>query len=122
MTRIAAVDGKKSAFRMCSYGRETLYTDAEEVGKVVPELVEYEDNGKDAKGVDYAKLTALLIEATKEQQALIRKQQHQLKTQQVQIANLNNQVRMIQTALHESGRTDAGVLTAKANTSFMHRD
>jgi hypothetical protein len=101
-------------------GKHQIGLIAEEVGKVVPELVEYEDNGKDAKGVDYAKLTALLIEATKEQQALIRKQQHQLKTQQVQIANLNNQVRTIQTALHESGRTDAGVLTAKANTSFMH--
>ena len=42
---------------------------AEEVGAVVPQVVEYEDNGKDAKGVEYARLTALLIEATKQQQA-----------------------------------------------------
>jgi hypothetical protein len=45
---------------------------AEEVGAVVPELVSYEANGKDARSVDCARLTALLIEATKEQQREIR--------------------------------------------------
>ena len=44
---------------------------AEEVGQVVPEIVSYEANGKDARGVDYTRLTALLIEAVKEQQAKI---------------------------------------------------
>jgi hypothetical protein len=33
--------------------------------------VAYEDNGVDARSVDYARLVALLIEATKEQQATI---------------------------------------------------
>jgi hypothetical protein len=108
------------SYGMKDSGKHQIGVIAEEVGAVVPELVDWEKNGKDARGVDYARLTALLIEATKEQQVLIHKQQHQLKTQQVQIANLNNQVRTIQTALHESGRTDAGVLTAKATTSFMH--
>jgi len=42
---------------------------AEEVGKVVPEVVSYEANGKDARGIDYARLTALLVEAVKQQQA-----------------------------------------------------
>jgi hypothetical protein len=42
------------------------------VGAVVPEIVSYEQNGKDAAGVDYGRLTALLIEAVK-QQALARK-------------------------------------------------
>jgi hypothetical protein len=44
---------------------------AEDVGKVVPEVVAYEDNGVDAKSIDYARLTALLIEAVKEQQKTI---------------------------------------------------
>jgi len=44
---------------------------AEEVGAVVPEVVEWEPNGKDARGVDYSRLTALLIEAAKQQQAEI---------------------------------------------------
>jgi hypothetical protein len=41
---------------------------AEEVGEVLPEIVAYEENGKDAKGLDYSRLVALLIEAVKEQQ------------------------------------------------------
>ncbi len=38
---------------------------AEEVGKVLPEIVNYEKNGIDADGMDYSKLTPLLIEAIK---------------------------------------------------------
>lgn len=41
---------------------------AEEVGAVVPEVVSFEANGKDVRGVDYSRLTALLIEAVKQQQ------------------------------------------------------
>ena len=58
---------------------------AEEVGKVVPEVVSYEENGKDARGIDYARLTALLVEAVKQQQAEIRRQQSQLSKQQLQV-------------------------------------
>ena len=36
---------------------------AEEVGAVLPEIVTYEENGVDAVGMDYSKLTPLLIEA-----------------------------------------------------------
>jgi hypothetical protein len=38
---------------------------AEEVGKVLPEIVDYEENGIDAVGMDYSKLTPLLVEAVK---------------------------------------------------------
>ena len=38
---------------------------AEEVGKVLPEIVVYEENGIDASGMDYSKITPLLIEAVK---------------------------------------------------------
>jgi septal ring factor EnvC (AmiA/AmiB activator) len=34
----------------------------------VPEVVSFEDNGIDARGVDYGRLVAVLIEAMKEQQ------------------------------------------------------
>jgi len=44
---------------------------AEEVGEVIPEVVTYEENGVDAKSVDYARLVSVLIEAVKEQQARI---------------------------------------------------
>lgn len=36
---------------------------AEEVGEVIPELVQYEENGVDAIGLDYSKVTPLLVEA-----------------------------------------------------------
>ena len=38
---------------------------AEEVGEVLPEIVQYEENGIDAEGMDYSKLTPLLVEAVK---------------------------------------------------------
>ena len=38
---------------------------AEEVGKVIPEIVVFEKNGIDAEGLDYSRLTPLLIEACK---------------------------------------------------------
>ena len=44
---------------------------AEEVGKVVPEVVDFEENGTDATSMDYSRLTAILVEAVKEQQATI---------------------------------------------------
>lgn len=42
---------------------------AEEVGAVMPEIVRYEANGIDAVGMDYGKLTPLLVEAVKALQA-----------------------------------------------------
>lgn len=57
---------------------------AEEVGEVIPEVVTYEENGKDAKSLDYARLVALLIEGLKEQQKEInalKKEIEQLKTE-----------------------------------------
>ena len=44
---------------------------AEEVGAVLPELVHFEENGVDARSVDYARMTAVLVQAVNEQQALI---------------------------------------------------
>ncbi len=53
-------------------GKHEIGVIAEEVGQVVPEVVSYAQNGVDAQGVDYSRLTALLIEALKSQQAEIR--------------------------------------------------
>jgi hypothetical protein len=94
-------------------GQHEVGVIAEEVGTVVPELVTYEANGKDARGVDYSRLTALLIEATKEQQALLRHQQKLIRAQQAeiraaqiqntaqqaQISQLASQVKTIQVSL-----------------------
>jgi hypothetical protein len=50
-------------------GRHDIGMIAEEVGQVVPEVVAFEENGRDAKSIDYARLTALLVEAVKSLQA-----------------------------------------------------
>ncbi len=52
-------------------GKHDIGLIAEDVGQIVPEVVAYEDNGVDAKSIDYARLTALLVEAVKEQQKTI---------------------------------------------------
>ncbi len=44
---------------------------AEEVGEVLPEIVRYEDNGVDARSIDYSRIVAVLIEAVKAQQVQI---------------------------------------------------
>ncbi len=74
-------------------GKHEIGVIAEEVGEVVPEVVSYEENGKDARGVDYSRLTALLIEATKEQQGEIQHQQAVLRTQAAAIRDLKSELR-----------------------------
>ncbi|MFQ5641432.1 MAG: tail fiber domain-containing protein [bacterium] len=66
-------------------GKHDIGLIAEEVGEVIPEVVEYEENGIDAKSVAYARLVAVLIEAVKEQQKRIEKQQ-------AAIANLSKRI------------------------------
>jgi hypothetical protein len=66
------------SFEWKSNGKRDIGLIAEEVGEVVPEVVEYETNGTHAKSVDYARLVALLIEATKEQQETIENLKAQL--------------------------------------------
>ena len=91
-------------------GKHEIGVIAEEVGKVVPEVVSFEDNGKDARGVDYSRLTALLIEAVKQQQAVIRKQQ-------VQIVHLAAEVREIKTSL----KARSEVRTVKAQAPMVRQ-
>jgi hypothetical protein len=109
--------GKVERLRGVSYeltatGRHEVGVIAEEVGAVVPEVVTFEQNGQDARSVDYSRLTALLIEATKEQQALIERQQEQ-------IVQLMSQVKTIQTSLKTGDRTE--VRTVKADFATVRQ-
>jgi hypothetical protein len=109
--------GKVGRMRGVSYdlkdsGRHEIGVIAEEVGAVVPEVVTYEENGKDARGVDYSRLTALLIEATKEQQreiqhehAALAKALRQIKQQQSLLRAQSAAMRSLQAEVHESGET-----------------
>ena len=88
-------------------GKHEIGVIAEEVGQVVPEVVSFEENGKDAQGVDYSRLTAVLIEAVKEQQRQIQDQRRQIHIQQRQIARLNGKVGVLETALRTPKRARA---------------
>ncbi len=109
--------GKVEQMRGVSYdlkanGKHEVGVIAEEVGAVVPELVSYEQNGKDARSVDYSRLTALLIEATKEQQAAFRQQQaelakalHQIRQQQSLLQAQSSAMRSLQAEVRETRET-----------------
>jgi hypothetical protein len=65
---------------------------AEDVGKVIPEVVEYEANGIDATSVDYSRLVPLLIESIKEQQSTISEQSQDIGDLRNEVAKLKELV------------------------------
>ena len=108
-------------------GKHEIGVIAEEAGAVVPEVVTWEKNGTDAQSVDYGRLTALLIEGMKEQQALIQQQQQQIRVQQAQmkvqqaeITRLSSQVQAIRASLNTS-RTESAIRTVKAEVPTVHQ-
>jgi len=85
--------GKVERLRGVSYtytanGKHDIGMIAEEVGKVVPEVVSYEENGKDASGIDYARLTAVLVEAVKQQQTEIQQEKAEIRRLEVKVRRL----------------------------------
>ena len=66
---------------------------AEEVGRVLPEIVVYEQNGIDASGMDYSKITPLLLEA-------IKAQQEEIESQQKEIESLRARLEAIEETIH----------------------
>jgi len=96
------------AYDLKGSGKHEIGVIAEEVGQVVPEVVSFEENGKDAQGVDYSRLTALLIEAVKEQQRQIQREQtiareeaRELQKEQTQLAKALHQIKQQQSDLRE---------------------
>ena len=72
-------------------GRPDIGLGAEEVAKVAPSLTFTDDKGE-VTGVKYERLSMLLINAIKEQQAIIEHQQSQLERQDKQISGLKKLV------------------------------
>ena len=51
---------------------------AEEVGQVIPSVVEWEADGDDAQGLDYTRVVPILLEGIKDQQRQLESQQMQI--------------------------------------------
>ncbi|USN99815.1 MAG: tail fiber domain-containing protein [Phycisphaeraceae bacterium] len=65
LDKIAQIRGVYYDWDEAHGGHHDVGMIAEEVGQVLPEIVNYEENGVDAVGMDYSKLTPLLVEAVK---------------------------------------------------------
>jgi len=65
LEKISAMRGVYFTWDQDHGGHHDVGMIAEEVGEVLPEIVTYEENGIDAKGMDYSKITPLLVEAVK---------------------------------------------------------
>ena len=72
---------------------------AQEVEKVFPELVAEDEQGY--KGIAYSKLTAVLIEAIKEQQAQMIGQQQQMTEQEARFTALEKENTQLKTIMAE---------------------
>ena len=81
-------------------GRHAVGMIGEEVGKVLPEIVAYEPDGKYVTGMDYSKLTPLLVEAVKALRAEKDKQLEELRGEKdAQIAALQHDNQQLQDRL-----------------------
>jgi hypothetical protein len=145
-TNIQPIEGaleKVENLRGVSYdwkadGKHDIGLIAEEVGKVIPEVVVYEENGKDATAVDYAKLVPVLIEGMKEQQQMLEDkdaqiavlkqekdaeivaQQEQIRTQQQEIAALQARMTTLEESLGAEAReVQTGLLPFSASIVWM---
>jgi len=67
------------AYQRKDSGKHEIGLLAEDVARVVPEIVARNPNTNEVEGVDYSRITALLIEAVKQQQVQIKKLKSQLR-------------------------------------------
>ncbi|MFN2166539.1 MAG: tail fiber domain-containing protein, partial [Anaerolineae bacterium] len=106
LAKLARLRGVSFDWDAAHGGRHDVGMIAEEVGEVLPEIVAYETNGVDALGMDYSRLTPLLVEAIKavQRQADARQRQleRKLQKQQNQIAGLEQRLKQIQLLLKRS--------------------
>jgi hypothetical protein len=79
--RIEALQGV--SYERTSDGQHEIGLVAEDVDRVVPEVVVHDSETHEVEGVDYSRLVAVLIEAVKAQQAEI----EQLKSQMAQLTS-----------------------------------
>ncbi len=80
-------------------GNHSIGFIAEEIGKVLPEIVVYEENQIDAVGMDYSKMTPLLVESIN---AMRREYQELLAAQQAEIDALKEEMLGLKMLVDES--------------------
>jgi microcompartment protein CcmK/EutM len=82
-------------------GQQELGLIAEEVAEVYPELVEHDATTGQVEAVNYSALTAVLLQALKEQQARLEEQQAEIAAYQTRTATLEAQTKNQQAEITE---------------------
>jgi len=72
---------------------------AEEVEKVIPELVTHDATDGKVTGVQYSNVVAVLVEAMKSQQSTIDKQQESIAKQEAELSNLKSELEKLKARL-----------------------
>jgi hypothetical protein len=75
LAKVQQLRGVEFDWKPGNGGRHDIGFIAEELGRVLPEVVDYEENGVDARSVNYPAVIPVAIEAIKEQQAIIGSQE-----------------------------------------------
>ena len=75
---------------------------AEEVGVILPEIVKYEPNGVDAIGMDYGKMTPLLVQVAKEQQKIIDQERAKVVQLENQLQSLTQRFALLEAAIENN--------------------
>jgi hypothetical protein len=85
LAKVQQLRGVEFDWKPGNGGRHDIGFIAEELGRVLPEVVDYEENGVDAKSVNYTAVIPVTIEAIKEQQVIIG-------SQKIEIAGLKERM------------------------------
>ena len=89
-------------FRWAADGRPDVGLIAEEVARVLPELVTYESDGTTVQGLRYAPLVAVLIEAAKDQQAALETATQTATAQRAQLDALTARLARLEALVEET--------------------
>ena len=92
LEKIAKLQGVRFTWNKEQGGRQDIGFIAEEVGKIIPEVVSWEEDGQNARGVNYDHLVAVAIEGIKAQQTKIETLEREKTELKESVASLQEQL------------------------------
>ncbi len=108
LTILRRLEGVQFDWKAEQGGKSDLGFIAEDVAAVCPELVVMEENGVDAKGMNYSHLLAVAVEGIKEQQKQIRTLRAENEELKNEMAELRSRLKSIAIAVQEIGGNRPG--------------
>jgi hypothetical protein len=88
-------------------GKPSLGFIAEDVGKVFPQVVSYEKDGVNARGVNYGHLVAVTVEGIKQQQSQIETQQSEIESLRSENAALEQRLERLEKFMEQRSNKEA---------------